>query len=316
MSHFPSATALSLFTGLLATQVTLPPTNPTTQTLAAPAGPSKLMAAGAQVEKLAGDFIFTEGATSDKDGNVYFVDQDNNRIMEYDLAGKLTTFMQPSGYANGMTHDWKGHLYAAADEKNEMWAIDVATKQPTVLFNMYEGKLLNGPNDVWVHPVTGRLYFSDPYYPRKWWNRGPKESCECVYMYSPADKKLTRLIDDMMQPNGIIGTPDGKTLYVADIRGRKTFAYDINADGTLGNKTPFADSGSDGMTIDSDGNVYVTSGRTVVVFDKTGQRLESIPVPESPSNICFGGKGLQTLFITARTGLYAVKMQVHGVGPQ
>jgi gluconolactonase len=103
---------------------------------------------------------------------------------------------------------------------------------------------------------------------------------------------------------------------VADIRARKTFAYDINADGTLGNKTPFADSGSDGMTIDSEGNVYVTSGRAVVVFDKTGQRVERIAVPEAPSNICFGGKGLQTLFITARTGLYAVKTQVHGVGPQ
>jgi gluconolactonase len=310
----------ALFLSLLLPQALSPerpqPTNPTPQILAAPDAPSKIIAPGAQVEKIAGDFIFTEGVTSDKDGNVYFVDQDNNRIMEYALDGKLTTFMQPSGYANGMTHDWKGHLIAAADEKNEMWSIDIATKKPTVLFSTYEGKLLNGPNDVWVHPSTGRLYFTDPYYARKWWNRGPKESCECVYMYSPSDKKMVRLIEDMMQPNGIIGTPDGKKLYVADIRARKTFAYDINADGTLSNKTPFADSGSDGMTIDSDGNVYVTAGRAVVVFDKTGQRLGSIAVPEAPSNVCFGGKDLQTLFITARTGFYAVKMQVHGVGPQ
>ncbi len=143
--------------------------------------PSKIIARGASVEKLAGDFIFTEGPTSDKSGNVYFVDQDNNRIMEYDINGKLTTFMQPSGYSNGMTFDEKGNLIATADEKNEMWSIDVATKKVTVLFNTFEGKLLNGPNDVWVQPTTGRLYFTDPYYARKWWKRGPKENPECVY---------------------------------------------------------------------------------------------------------------------------------------
>ena len=304
------AAAFVLLAGLQAPAATqAPQTAPATT-------PSKIIAAGAQVEKVAGDFIFTEGVTSDRDGNVYFVDQDNNRIMKYDTAGTLAVFLQPSGYANGMTHDWNGHLFAAADEKNEMWSIDVATKKATPLFGTYEDKLLNGPNDVWVQPTTGRLYFSDPYYQRKWWNRGPKESCECVYMYSPSDKKLVRVIDDLIQPNGIIGTPDGKKLYVADIRARKTFVYDVNADGSLGNKTPFADSGSDGMTIDSDGNLYLTSGRAVVVFDRTGQRIESIAVPESASNVCFGGKGLQTLFITARTSLYAVKAQVHGVGPQ
>jgi gluconolactonase len=282
----------------------------------AAAGPSKILAPGATVEKVAGDFIFTEGATSDDKGNVYFVDQDNNRIMEYDVDGKLTTFMQPSGYANGMTFDGKGHLIAAADEKNELWSIDVRTKKATPLFNTYEGKLLNGPNDVWVHPTTGRIYLTDPYYARKWWNRGPKENPETVYMYDPATKKLTRIIDDLTQPNGIIGTPDGKTLYVADIRGRKTFAYDINADGSVTNKRLFAESGSDGLTIDSAGNIYMTAGRAVEVYDSTGKHLESIPVPENPSNVCFGGKDRKTLFISARTGFYAVKTQVTGVGYQ
>jgi gluconolactonase len=289
------------------------------QTAPAPAAstePSKVLAPGAQVEKIAGDFIFTEGPTSDDDGNVYFVDQDNNRIMKYDTNGQLTTFLQPSGYANGTTYDGKGHLITGADEKNEMWSIDVATKQHTALFNTYEGKLLNGPNDVWVQPGTGRIYFTDPYYARKWWNRGPKENPETVYVYYPDTKKLVRIIDDMQQPNGIIGTPDGKTLYVADIRGRQTFKYDINADGTLANKTLFAPSGSDGVTLDSDGNLYLTSGRAVQVYDKTGQRIESIPVPEVPSNVCFGGRDKQTLFITARTGFYAVKTRVHGVGYQ
>ena len=277
---------------------------------------ASVIAPGAQVEKLAGDFIFTEGPTSDAQGNVYFVDQDNNRIMKYDTTGKLSTYMQPSGYANGMTFDEKGNLIACADEKNEMWSIDVATKKPTPLFNSYEGKLLNGPNDVWVHPQTGRIYFTDPYYARKWWNRGPKENPEAVYVYSRADKKMTRLIEDMVQPNGIIGTPDGKKLYVADIRARKTFVFDIAADGTLTNRQLFVELGSDGMTIDSDGNIYLTTGPTVQVFSPSGQKLESINVPENPANVCFGGKDKQTLFITARTGLYAIKMRVHGVGPQ
>ncbi|MEO8484482.1 MAG: SMP-30/gluconolactonase/LRE family protein [Acidobacteriota bacterium] len=279
-------------------------------------GPSRILAPGAKVEKVAGDFIFTEGATADDSGNVYFVDQDNNRIMDYDTAGKLTTFMQPSGYSNGMTYDGKGHLIAGADEKNELWSIDIKTKKATPLFNTYEGKLLNGPNDVWVHPKTGRIYITDPYYPRKWWNRGPKENPETVYMYEPSTKKLTRIIDDLTQPNGIIGTPDGKKLYVADIRARMTYAYDLNADGSVANKTLFVESGSDGMTIDSEGNIYLTSRGAVQVYDKAGKPLESIPVPESPSNVCFGGKDKKTLFITARTGFYAVKTVVHGVGYQ
>jgi gluconolactonase len=127
---------------------------------------------------------------------------------------------------------------------------------------------------------------------------------------------MTRLIDDMIQPNGIIGTPDGQRLYVSDIRARKTFAYDIAADGSLTHKTLFAEMGSDGMTIDSEGNVYLTSGPAVQVFSAAGQQVESIRVPEQPANVCFGGKDKQTLFITARTGLYAVKLRVHGVGPQ
>ncbi|HWB17416.1 MAG TPA: SMP-30/gluconolactonase/LRE family protein [Vicinamibacterales bacterium] len=278
-------------------------------------GPS-VLAPGAQVEKLAGDFIFTEGPTSDRKGNVYFVDQDNNRIMEWTTDGKLSTWMQPSNYSNGMTTDWKGHLYATADLKNEMWRIDLKTKKVTPLFNTYDGKLLNGPNDVWVQPTTGRVYFTDPYYRRKWWTRGPSENPQGAYVYLPDQKKLVRVIDDMQQANGIIGTPDGKKLYVADIRGRQTFVYDINADGTLGNKTLFCESGSDGMTIDSEGNVYLSSGRAVQVYDKTGKHIESIPVPEVPSNMCFGGKDMKTLFITARTGFYAVKTRVKGVGPQ
>jgi gluconolactonase len=278
---------------------------------------SSVLASNAHVEKVAGGFIFTEGPTADGDGNVFFVDQDNNRILEYDITGKLTTFMQPSGYANGMTFDPDGHLIAAADEKNEMWSIDVATKKSTVLFGgSYEGTLLNGPNDVWVNPRTRRIYFTDPYYQRKWWTRGPKESPEAVYVYFPADRRLLRLIDDLVQPNGIIGTPDGKTLYVADIRAQKTYAYDIQPDGRLARKRLFCALGSDGMTIDSEGHVYLTSGPKVHVVDSNGREIEAIDVPEIPSNVCFGGADKRTLFITARTSLYTIRTRVQGVGPQ
>lgn len=283
---------------------------------------STLIAPGAKVEKLAGDFQFTEGCTTDKDGNVYFVDQPNNRIMKWDVTeNKISTFMQPSGYSNGMTFDNKGNLIACADEKNEMWSIDVKTKEKKVILNgQLDGKFFNAPNDVWCHPTTGRIYFTDPYYRRTWWaqSRGERiasEMPQCVYFLEPDTGKVTRIIEDFRQPNGIIGSPDGKQLYVADIGGRKTWVYDIKADGTLENKKSFCDAGSDGMTIDSQGNVYLTS-RTVQVFDKTGKKIEDITVPEGPANVCFGGKDMQTLFITARTGFYAVRMQVKGAGPQ
>jgi gluconolactonase len=120
----------------------------------------------------------------------------------------------------------------------------------------------------------------------------------------------------MRQPNGIIGTPDGKTLYVADIGGRKSYVYDIQPDGTLANKKPFCEMGSDGMTIDEQGNVYLT-GKGVTVFDKTGKKILQIDVAESwTGNVCFGGKDMKTLFITASKGLYAMKMSVKGAGSQ
>ncbi len=114
----------------------------------------------------------------------------------------------------------------------------------------YQGKLLNGPNDVWLRPGGG-LYFTDPHYKRPYWKRGPKEMDECVYYLAPDDKTLTRVIDDLKQPNGIIGTPDGKLLYVTDIGAGKTYRYRIQPDGALKEKKLFCELGSDGMTIDS-----------------------------------------------------------------
>ena len=272
-------------------------------------------APGAKVEKLSGGFAFTEGPASDAAGNVFFTDQPNDRIMKWSTDGKLTTFLQPSGRSNGLCFDAQGNLWACADEKNELWCIDPSGKWTAVVKN-YKEKLLNGPNDVWIHP-DGGIYFSDPLYPRSYWKRGPMEQDgQHVYYLAKDHKQLQRVIDDLKQPNGIIGTPDGKTLYVADIGDRKTFVYVIQPNGTLTGKKLFCEMGSDGMTIDNEGNVYLT-GKGVIVFDKTGKQIEQIPVEEPwTANVCFGGKDKNTLFITASKGFYAVRTRTHGVGSQ
>ncbi len=278
------------------------------------AAESKIIAAGAKLEKLAGDFSFTEGPASDAEGNVFFTDQPNDRILKWSIEGKLTTFLHPCGRANGLCFDSQGNLWACADEKNELWRIDPNGK-PTVVVKDYKGKLLNGPNDVWIL-TGGGLYFTDPYYKRQYWSRGPKEQGEHVYYLAPDHKTLARVIDDLKQPNGIIGTLDGKLLYVADIGASKTYRYSIQSDGTLKDKHLFCELGSDGMTIDNQGNLYLT-GKGVSIYNPNGKAIEHIDVPESwTANVCFGGTNRSTLFITASKSFYGIKTQVLGVNSQ
>lgn len=279
-------------------------------------GSGGVLAPGARLEKLADGFRFTEGPACDAEGNVYFTDQPNDRILKWGTDGKLSTFLQPSGRSNGLCFDGKGNLIACADEQNQLWSIDPNTKNVTVLVKDYQGKLLNGPNDVWVHPGGG-IYFTDPLYKRDYWKRGPMEQDgQHVYHLSADQKTLTRVAEDLKQPNGIIGTPDGKTLYVADIGARRTYAYDVQADGKLADKRLFCEMGSDGLTIDDEGNVYLT-GKGVTVFDKSGKRIEQIDVPEGwTANVCFGGRDRRTLFITASKGLYGVRTRTKGAGSQ
>jgi gluconolactonase len=230
------------------------------------------------------------------------------------VDGKLSTFLQPAGRANGMYFDAKGNLIACADEKNELWAI-APDKKVTVLIKDYQGKYLNGPNDVWVVP-TGGLYITDPFYKRPWWDHTTMAlDGEQVYHLSSDGKKLTRVTNDLKKPNGITGTPDGKKLFVADIGADRTWAYDIQPDGSLANKTLFCMKGSDGMTIDEKGNIYIT-GKGVTVFDKTGKQIEHIDVQEPwTANVSFGGKDHQTLFITASKSLYAIRLVFKGANP-
>lgn len=289
-----------------------------------------IIAPGAELQKVSSDFKFTEGPASDKEGNVYFTDQPNDRILKWNAAdGKIETFLQPCGRSNGMCVDHTGtKLIACADEKNEMWSIDLATKAVTVLFKDYQGKLLNGPNDVWVHP-SGAMYFSDPLYKRDWWKRDPKmqQEMQAVYWASADGKTIKRVADDLEQPNGLIGTPDGKTLYVTDIKAKKTYSYAIKEDGSLADKKLFCAEGSDGMTIDNQGNVYFTNAGTgpdgkrsgrVPVYDKSGKLITQIFTPGEgwAANICFGGKDKDVLFITASKSVFTLKMAVKGAGSQ
>lgn len=277
---------------------------------AAAASPG-IVAPGAKLEKLSGEFQFTEGPTADRTGNVYFTDQPNDRIMKWSTDGKLAVFLHPAGRANGMYFDAKGNLFACADEKNELWSIS-PDGQRTVIAKEFRDKKLNGPNDVWVHPAGG-LYFTDPFYKRPWWQHDqmPQDG-QHVYYLPPDHRNLRRVAEDLTQPNGIIGTPDGRKLYVADIGASKTYRYDIASDGSLTNKSLFCQMGSDGMTLDADGNVYLT-GRGVFVFDSTGRRIDHVEVPEPwTANVSFGGADRSTLFITASKGLYSIRTSVKG----
>jgi gluconolactonase len=273
-----------------------------------------VIAPGAKLEKLADGFAFTEGPTADSAGNIYFTDQPNDSILKWSVDGQLSTFLKPAGRANGMYFDAKDNLIACADENNELWSIDRSGKH-TVLHREFQGKRLNGPNDVWVHP-RGGYYFTDPFYKRSWWKHAEMpQPGQHVFHLSADSKQLTRVAEDLKQPNGIIGTPDGKTLYVADIGAKKTYSFNIQTDGSLSDKRLFCELGSDGMTLDAEGNVYLT-GKGVIVFDKAGRQIEQIPVPEPwTANVSFGGKDRQTLFITASKGFYAIKTRFKGANP-
>ena len=274
--------------------------------------PDNLVANGAKPKKAGSGYAFTEGSSVAPDGRVYFTDQPNDRIFIWHEKDGITLFKEGTDRSNGTLFDSKGNLFSCADLNNSLIKFTPKSEKIIIYDKGYDGKHFNGPNDLWIDHKGG-IYITDPYYHRDYWTQGHKQLLEiqAVY-YLKASGELIRVIDDLQQPNGIIGTPDGRILYVADIRANITWRYAINNDGSLSGKTHFAPAGSDGMVLDSQGNVYLTSG-TVQVFNSKGEKVGDIELPEKPSNICFGGKKRNILFITARTSVYTLKMKVKGV---
>jgi gluconolactonase len=263
-------------------------------------------------EKVGSGYSFTEGCSVAKDGKVYFTDQPNDRIYVWDEKSGIKIFKEGVERSNGTYFDSEGNLLACADLHNRLVKFTPSGKMIPVLTEGFNSKPFNGPNDVWPDKKGG-IYFTDPYYPRDYWEKGHKQmqDAEGVYYLAP-DGSLKRVRGGKGQPNGIVGSPDGLWLYIADIRQKTIWKYSIHADGSLKDSTAFAPVGSDGMTIDMEGNIYVTWGK-VIIFNKQGRKLEEIYLPENPSNVCFGGPDRKTLFITAGTSVYIVKMKVRGV---
>lgn len=271
-----------------------------------------LVADNAKPVLVSKQFSFTEGPARDKKGNVYFTDQPNNQIWKYNTDGKLSLFLDSAGRANGLYFDKKGNLIACADDHNELWSITPSGKV-TVIMKDYEGKKMNGPNDLWITAKNG-IYFTDPYYQRKYWERKkPELEPQRVYYLAPGASQAVMVADNIKKPNGIVGSKDGKTLYVADIGDNKVYKYKINKDNSLSDPELFCNKGGDGITLDEKGNLYIAANG-VFVFNPKGEQILHIDIPEKwTANLCFGGKDRKTLFITASETVYTLQMKVRGV---
>ncbi len=268
-----------------------------------------IMVPGAKLEKVADGFTFTEGVASDTRGHVYFSDIPASRIHYYDHTDQGKIFLENSNRANGLHVDQTGNIIACEGAEGGRLVQVSPEGGVSIIAEGYDGKSFNSPNDLWESP-NGGFYMTDPRYGRSRDNL-PQDG-EHVYYITRDRKKVVRVTDDLVRPNGVTGSVDGSILYVADPGSGKTYRYTILKDGTLTDKQLFADEGSDGMTIDSQGNVYLTN-TAVKVYNPAGRLIETIEVPESPTNVAFGGKNGKTLYITARTSVYKLEMRVEKV---
>lgn len=261
-----------------------------------------------EVVRLHTGFVFTEGPTADARGNVYFTDVRANKILKLDPEGKLSTFLEDSQGANGLGFDGKGRLVVAQGLAKRVIAIDPATKQVTVLADAFDGKPFVKPNDL-VVDQQGGVYFTDP---------DPKS----VY-YVSANGRVSRLLEDLPRPNGVLLSPDESTLYVVPSGTPDVLAYPVESPGKIGPARVLAQldqaesgprRGGDGLAVDAAGNLYLANPplKAVQVVSPAGKTLGLIRVPENPSNVDFGGKDLKTLYITARTSVYAVELEAKG----
>jgi gluconolactonase len=270
-----------------------------------------------KIVKLHTGFKFTEGPAGDKNGNVYFSDIPNAKIHKVDKDGKLTVFRDKSNNSNGLKVNAKGEVIACEMGAGRVVAISPDGKDVRVVADKYNGKLFNAPNDL-VLDKHGGVYFTDPGYGAK----PPLPQDKAGVYYVATDGKVTRLIDDLAKPNGVILSPDEKTLYVIPTGPAEMMSYAVEAPGKIGKGMVFCKlrdkagnekgTGGDGCTIDTKGNLYITSSIGVQVFDSKGKFLGSIAFPEQPANVAFGGTDMKTLYVTARTSLYTAPMESTG----
>lgn len=269
-----------------------------------------LVAADAKIEKLAGDMKFTEGPVWIAERKaLVFSDIPPGKLMQWTADKGLTEF-RASENANGNTLDGEGRLITCQHSGRNV----VRTEKDgsiTVLVDQYDGKKLNSPNDVAVKS-DGTLWITDPPYGVPAGQKKEQEG-NWVYRFDPATKKMTVVSKDFDMPNGIAFSPDEKRLYIADSgKGQRVGAFDVKADGTLSPAVFWMEGGSDGLRVDVKGNIYTTASDGVRIYDPKGKRIGTIQFPEHPANCAFGGDDFTTLFVTARTGLYAVKLKVAG----
>lgn len=269
------------------------------------------MLENAEPKLISDQFSFTEGPAADKAGNVYFTDQPNDKIYFWDWkTDKVSLFLDKTGRANGTYFDENDNLITCSDNEGEIWKIG-KDKSVEVLSKGFEGKRLNGPNDLWLDG-NGGIYFTDPLYKRDYWQDFKVEIPEKNLYYRNKDGKISKL-ETFVQPNGIIGNVKTKKLYVSDIDAGKTYVYDILGDGKLSEKKLFCEMGSDGMTLDKDGNLYIT-GDGVTVFNTKGEKVHHIKIPEDwTGNITFGGEKNDILFITASKSVYTLQTKTKGL---
>ena len=271
--------------------------------------PETVTQPGAKVTIIADGFDFAEGPAANSYGELFFSDLQASRIYELDNKGQPSVFLNDSGGANGLFFDISGNLIACQGDLGRVVSIS-EQRDVTVLADTYQGKRFNKPNDLWIDSEGG-VYFTDPAYGTK-----PVQDGEHVYYVSADRTSITRVIDDMVRPNGMIGAPDGHSLYVADHGAGKVYVYDIIASGILSEKRLFVSKACDGMTIDRFGNVYITNESSVLVYNPAGQLIEEITAGGQVTNVCFGGLGVSTLYITSTRALYAIDMQVSGYVPK
>jgi len=283
----------------------------------------------AKIEKVAGGFTFTEGPVWRPEGAVWFSDVVGNVVRQWTPDGKVIEILKPGGYdgnslpaggyigPNGMVADKDGTVLLCQHGNRRIARIGKDMKVST-LVDRYQGKRLNSPNDLVFHS-DGSLYFTDPSYGLPKQDEDPAKELAFNGVYRLANGKLQLLIKDLNRPNGIAFSPDYKTLYVANSEKKKVWMrYDVAPDGSVSNGRVFADVDSekedgvpDGMKVDSLGNVYGTGPGGVWVFSPEGKHLGTIKLPETPANCGWGDDG-KSLYITAVTGLYRVKLAVAG----